>query len=370
MPRELRIVAPGELGLGDYELPDLGEGKVRVASQFASAKHGTEMAGFKGYARGRGRYDRELGVFVKADFAKVATATADFAKAALAATAESAESEQAPGPFKPHPTGGNMFVGTVTELGPGVTELAIGDRVLGYGGFREVHTTAASRCRKMPQGLSWKSAVCLDPADFAMAAVRDGNVRIGDAVAVFGMGAIGLMAVQIAKLSGAFPIIAVEPLPNRRSAAEACGADLVLDPTTCDAGLEIRLATGKRGVDVAIEYSGSVHALQAAIRSVAFGGNVVAGAFPPPYGPGLDLGAEAHQNRPNIIFSRACSEPNRDHPRWNEKRIYQLCWRLITEGQLTGEDVVTPVVPFENLPEAYLAIANAPETNVKLGVQF
>ncbi len=347
MPRQLMLVAPGELGLGEYEPPELGEGQVRVKSEFAAAKHGTEMAGFKGYARPRGRYDKDLGVFVKPE-----------------------KSEEPAGPFKPHPIGGNMFVGTVTETGPGVTELAVGDRVLGYGGFREVHTTAASRCRKMPEGLSWKSAVCLDPADFAMAAVRDGNVRIGDAVAVFGMGAIGLMAVQIARLSGASPVIAVEPLPNRRKVAEALGVDLVLDPTAGDVGLEIRLATGKRGVDAAIEYSGSVHALQAAIRSVAFGGNVVAGAFPPPYGPGLDLGAEAHQNRPNIIFSRACSEPNRDHPRWSEKRIYDVCWRLITEGRLCGEEIVDPVVPLEELPTEYLKIATAPETNVKLGVEF
>jgi hypothetical protein len=103
---------------------------------------------------------------------------------------------------------------------------------------------------------------------------------------------------------------------------------------------------------------------------VAFGGNVVAGAFPPPYGPGLDLGAEAHQNRPNIIFSRACSDPNREHPRWDEKRIYAFCWQLICAGRLCGDEVVTPVVPFEQLPTEYPKIATAPETNVKLGVKF
>jgi threonine dehydrogenase-like Zn-dependent dehydrogenase len=343
MPREVKLVAPDKIGFLEYELPPLGPGEVRVRSQFGAPKHGTELAFVKGYAAGRGRYDRELGAFVKA--------------------------KGPPGPFRPGGVG-NMFVGEVTEAGPDVEGLKVGDRVLGYGGFREVHTIPTGRCWKMPEGLSWKSAVCLDPADFAMAAVRDGNVRIGDAVAVFGMGAIGLMAVQIAKLGGAGQVIAVEPLANRRKAAEACGADLVLDPGACDAGVEIRLATDRRGVDVAIEYSGAVAALQAAIRAVAFGGNVVAGAFPPPYGPGLDLGAEAHINIPNIIFSRACSEPNREHPRWTEKRIYATCWRLIKEGKLTGEPIVTPVVPFERLPEEYLKIATEPGTNVKLGVAF
>ncbi len=200
--------------------------------------------------------------------------------------------------------------------------------------------------------------------------MRDGHVRLGDAVAVFGMGAIGLTVVQILKLAGAAPVIAVEPLEKRREVARACGADVVLDPASCDPGLKVRRLTGKRGVDVAIEFSGNVHAMHHALRAVAFGGTVVAGAFPAPYGPGLDLGAEAHINRPQVVFSRACSEPNRDHPRWDERRIYATCWRLICEGKIVGDDIVDPVVPFEEAPRAYARIATAPEESVKLGVEF
>lgn len=343
MPREILAVSAERMEIRDYEEPELREAMVRVRTEFGAAKHGTELAFIKGYGGGRGRYDRDLGAFVRPEGL----------------------------PRRPSPTGvGNMFVGTVTDLGPRVEKLQAGDRVLAYGPFRQTQTVHENRCRKMPEGLSWKSAVCLDPAEFAMAAVRDGSVRVGDAVAVFGMGAIGLMAVQIAKLSGAFPVVAVEPLKNRRRAAPACGADIVFDPTDGDVGLEIRKATGRRGVDVAIEYSGSVQALQAAIRAVAFGGNVVAGAFPPPYGPGLDLGAEAHTNRPNLIFSRACSEPNRDHPRWDERRICATCWRLITQGRLSGEYIVEPVVAFEDLVTEYPKIATDPGSSIKLGARF
>lgn len=55
-------------------------------------------------------------------------------------------------------------------------------------------------------------------------------MRLGDAVAIFGMGAIGLMALQFAKLAGAYPVIAVEPIPLCRQIALTCGADEVLDP--------------------------------------------------------------------------------------------------------------------------------------------
>ncbi|NJN82620.1 MAG: zinc-binding dehydrogenase [Caldilineaceae bacterium] len=108
------------------------------------------------------------------------------------------------------------------------------------------------------------------------------------------------MALQLARLAGAHPVIAVEMLPNRKRLAALCGADLVLDPAECDVGLEIKKATGKRGADVCIEYSGNHRALQAALRGVAYRGVVVAGAWPGVYPAGLDLGAEAHHNRPTM----------------------------------------------------------------------
>ena len=342
MPRELWALSVEDMEIREYEMPEPAEGQVLVQSQYAAAKHGTEMSAVKGYGAGRGRFDESLNLFVP--------------------RAEPAAHRAV--------RVGNMFVGSVTAVGSGVQNLAEGDRVLAHGPFREVHVVRESQCWKMPEGLSWKTGVCIDPADFAMGAVRDGSVRIGDAVAVFGMGAIGLLVVQVAKLSGAYPVLAVEPLPNRREAAKACGADVVFDPNACDVGLEIRKATEGRGVDVAIEYSGSVHALQAAIRAVAFGGNVVAGAFPPPYGLGLDFGAEAHFNIPNIMFSRACSEPNRDYPRWDEQRLFATCWRLFVEGQLSGDNVVSPVVPFQQLVTEYPKIASDPGSNIKLGATF
>jgi threonine dehydrogenase-like Zn-dependent dehydrogenase len=200
--------------------------------------------------------------------------------------------------------------------------------------------------------------------------LRDGHVRIGDAVAVFGMGAIGLLVVQLAKLAGAYPVIAVDPLPARRALARACGADLLIDPTAEDTGLAIKEATGKRGADVCIEYSGSHHALQAALRGVAYLGKVVAGAWPGAYPAGLDLGAEAHMNRPSIIFSRACSEPNPEHPNWNEERIFEVAWRYLSSGALQTVPLVQPIVDFDDLITAYPKIATSPHEIVKLGVRF
>ncbi|MDE0227420.1 MAG: zinc-binding alcohol dehydrogenase [Spirochaetaceae bacterium] len=346
MPRELIAPAREQVAFRDYEREPLAPHQVRVRSEFGSAKHGTEMAFFKGYGLPRGDYDDELRIFTGTD------------------------GDGEAGGREPYPTGlGNMCTGEVIEAGAAVTGVRTGDRVFAHSGFREEHVWPADRVRVLPAGVPWQAAACLDPTDFALGAVRDGHVRIGDAVAVFGMGAIGLMALQLARLAGAHPVIAVDPIPLRREVASELGADITFDPSACDAGKEIRLATGRRGADVCIEYSGHHSGLQAALRGVRYLGTVVAGAFPGAYPAGLDLGAEAHFNRPTMVFSRACSEPNPEYG-WDEERLFDVSWRLLTDGSLCSEPVVQPVVAFDDLLTEYPKIATAPEHNVKLGVRF
>lgn len=342
MPRKLVGVGIEKVEWQDFAEPPLSAGQVRVKPRFGAAKHGTELAHFKGYAFGRGGFDRQAGGIFNYQ--------------------------------RPEKIGeymvGNMQVGPVVEVGPGVTRFKAGDRVLCYGGFAQSLAVSERDCWALPESAPWQSAVCLDPADFAFSAVRDGHIRIGDAAAIFGLGAIGLMAVQLAKLAGASPIIAVDPLPARRALAGKLGADVVLDPSACDAGAEIKQATALRGADVCIEYSGSWRAMQAALRGVAYAGTVVAGAWPAPYPEGLDFGAEAHLNIPRIVFSRACSQPDRDHPRWDNARIFENCLRLILGGQLRGQEIVRPIVKFDQLKDAYPKTASEPDAYIKLGVEY
>ena len=79
-------------------------------------------------------------------------------------------------------------------------------------------------------------------------------------------------------MQGASWIAAVDPIPDRRAFAETLEADLALDPTATDVGLELRRLDGV-GVDVAVEFSGTYGALQQAMRSVRVGGTVVAAGF-------------------------------------------------------------------------------------------
>jgi threonine dehydrogenase-like Zn-dependent dehydrogenase len=327
----------------EYELPkQLESGQLRVRNTHGAEKHGTKVAFVHGYGNKRGRWDAEKQIFLPGGVAW----------------------------SYPIPLG-NMQVGQVEEVGKDVKGYRPGDRILYFGAFSPVEVIGTAETWKLREDADWKTATCLDPATFAFCALRDGDVRIGDAVAIFSLGAIGLMAVQLAKLSGCYPIIAIDPLENRREVALKTGADIALNPIGTDIGYALREATNWRGVDAVIEYSGAMEALQASLRGVAFGGNIVCGGFPGPMKPGLDLGAEAHMNRPNIIFTRTESDPNRDHPRWNNDRVRSMVHRVIVEGLISGRDIVTPVLKFsEKLNLEYDQICANPEKNIKLGIEY
>jgi threonine dehydrogenase-like Zn-dependent dehydrogenase len=349
LPRELIAIGPRTPELREYEDEPLRPGEIRVRTEFGAPKHGTELHGYRADSPfADSHWDPEWKAFLPGG---------------------------EPGGLFPQRLG-NIAVGTVVEVGSGVEGVAVGDRVAGYGPLRETQTWAWGTpgaypgVRKMPTGLSWQSAVCLDPATVALGGIRDGQVRLGDRVAVFGLGAIGLLAVQLARAAGASLVAAVDPISLRREVAAQTGADLTLDPSATDAGLEIRRATGKLGVDVAVETSGSASAFHHAIRGLAFGGTLAVIAWYNEFRGGLDLGREAHFNRPTLVFARAESEPHRDHPRWNNRRQADVAWELLAKGKLDGVKVVLPIVRFEDVIEAYREIDEHPERCVKLGVAF
>ncbi len=339
--RQLVCPEAGVLEWRKIQVPEPGPNEVLIRATFAAPKHGTELGFYKGTVPQRGTLDEQLGLW-------------------------------RPGPSSwgyPAPLG-NMLVGVVEQAGSHVDREVIGSRVAVYSPAQEWALSDIADCWRLPEQLSAKSAVCLDPANFAFAAVRDGNVRIGDSVAVFGLGAIGLMAVAIARLAGANPVYAIDTLEERRMAALKLGSDAVFDLAVDDVAFDIKQTLPQAGADVAIEFRGSVPSLQQALRSVAFGGNVVMGAMPGPFPEGLDLGGEAHVNRPNLVFSRSCSDPNRDHPRWDEQRIVSDCKRLFEDGSLNGDPLVDRTVAFIDFLEGYQDIVAHPAQQIKLGVTF
>jgi threonine dehydrogenase-like Zn-dependent dehydrogenase len=369
MPQELIALEPRKPVLREYEEPELRLRQVRIRTEFASPKHGTEMVGYRNEPSARRPYDPEWGCVIPR------------------------EAGEGPRNFPL----GNMAVGVVTEVGPEVTRFRVGDRVFGHLSIRETHTVDEDAVDPLPDGLEPEAAVCLDPAVMALA-MRDASIRLGDQVAVFGLGAIGLMVVQMARIAGADQVIGVDPIEARRGVAKALGADAALDPLADggDAGLAIRRISGatqseieppagarvlggywevptqfgQRGVDVAIEASGSIPALHHAIRATRFGGTICMISFYGGDAAGLRLGDEFHVNRQQLVSARVESLPLRDAPAWTLERLVDVGLRWLASGRLRTEGIVTPVVPFEDSVEAYREIDEHPERSIKLGISF
>ncbi|MBQ9938044.1 MAG: zinc-binding dehydrogenase [Oscillospiraceae bacterium] len=359
MPREIVATAPDKVGIAEYQEKELAAGQVRIKVDYAAPKHGTELHCWLGDADAvPSYYDIESKCFIEIK--------------------PDPNAPKGVNVFRP----GNMWVGHITEVAADVTDYKVGDRVAGYGCLRETQVAYAHRenepgfggcydLLKMSEEMSWKAALCYDPCQFALSGVRDSMLRLGDVCLISGLGAIGLMAAQMAKLQGAKTVIVSDPIAKRREIALANGADIALDPMTQDVGLEVKNLTNKKGADVVIETSGTYSGLQAALRGVTYGGRIAVVGWYKKCRGNFDLGLEAHMNNATIFFSRACSEPNPDYPRWNWDRINEECWHLLSTGALKCDNVIDPVVSFEDAGNTYLdVVAQNPSKSVKMGVEF
>lgn len=350
MYKQLVAVGPRQAEILTYEEREMESNEVRVKVKYASPKHGSELADFRGETPFLDEYfDPEWNLFLKRE-------------------------QKGEGVKFGEWNLGNQWVGVITEVGSEVTDYQVGDMVCSYGGIRETHIVNAVnnyRLRKLPNHMSWKNAVCYDPAQFALGGVRDSGFRPGDRVAVIGLGAIGQIAAQMVKRAGASYVAVVDPIEVRREAALRAGADAAYDSIKDDVGYLLKKDTNKMGVDVIIETSANQFALQDSLRGLAYGGTIAFVGWAREYQAGLNLGREAHFNNAKLVFSRAASEPNPDYPRWNRQRMEEVCWEMLSNGTLNCEDIVSPVVPFEESANAYCEYVDQnPEKSIKLGVTF
>jgi threonine dehydrogenase-like Zn-dependent dehydrogenase len=220
------------------------------------------------------------------------------------------------------------------------------------------------------QPMSELDAVCLDPAFFALTAVRDSGARVGSTVVVFGLGAIGLLVIQLLRLSGCVHIIAVDPLEKRRKLALAYGAHTAIDPTIDDIGLVTRDLLNGRGADIAIEASGNYRGLQGALRAVHNAARVVTLGYYKGRDNVLELGAEWHHNRLELISSMPVwNNPSRD-PLWDRARMTRVLVELFAQKRLISDGLIDPIVDFEDSTNAFLDIYRNPSNAIKLGIRF
>ena len=151
---------------------------------------------------------------------------------------------------------GYSSAGIVTAVGENVTDLKPGDRVaMSWSLHNQYINMHRNNVYKLPDSVSFRDAAMFHIGIFPLAAIRKCRLEIGESAIVMGMGVLGLTAVKLLKAAGAAPVIAVDPVAEKREKAIFHGADFALDPTDADFAEKVKTITGG-GAKVGIEVTG------------------------------------------------------------------------------------------------------------------
>ena len=326
MSTALILKAPRALAFEDTPDAPLAANEVRIRTLFSGISAGTELTQYRGTSPFMGkRWDEARRLFVEGE------ASWQYPVRNL----------------------GYEEIGEIVELGAGVTDLRVGGKVYGTWNHRTHHVATVDyvRERLMPEGADPRSGIFSHIGAVALNGVHDAHIRIGDVVAVWGLGVPGQIVAQAARASGAM-VIGIDPDAGRRAVALALGAHEVLDAAG-GAAERIKALTGGRGADVCIEVSGFPAALSEAIRAVAYSSRVVAMGFFQGEVAGLRLGEEFHHNRVELVCSQISGvDPGAQH-RWSKPRLWRAAVELQDRGTLDLTPLITHVAPFANAPDLF-----------------
>ena len=346
MGNVLVFTQPRTVGFESYENPPLRPHEVRLRTLYSGISAGTELTAYRGsnpYLHKQWDSTRKL--FVLA--------------------------EQ---PALTYPVSGWGYeeVGEVVELGSEVQAVSIGDIIFGVWGHRSHHIVEESYARDRVQSKSLDAifGIFSQIGAIAINGVHDARIRIGETVAVFGMGTLGQIVGQLARKSGA-KVVGVDRFEKRLEIAlQSNAADMVLNAGNVEVAESIRAITDNRGADVAIEVTGSTIALNQAIRSVAYSSKVIALGFFQGEASGMYLGEEFHHNRVNIVGSQISGTDPELTYRWNRLRLIQTFMRLHADGFVDLKPIISHVIPFDNAGEAFRILDQEPENALQVVLDF
>lgn len=218
---------------------------------------------------------------------------------------------------------------------------------------------AMANLAKVPEGLTDEQVLmCPDIMSTGFSGAENANIKIGDTVAVFAQGPIGLCATAGARLLGATRIIAVDTVKERLSLSSSVGADFTIDYRQCDPVEEIMRITGGRGVDAAIEALGTQATFESCLRVLKPGGTlsslgVYSSDLTIPLGP-FAAGLGDHK-----IVTSLCPG--------GKERMRRLM-EVISTGRIDLEPFVTHRYALDDIQEAYALFAEQRDGVIKIAV--
>ena len=284
---------------------------------------------------------------------------------------------------------GHEFMGTIVDVGEGVTRLKSGDRVIGGGGHPPPGTPPTARSdprfnyrtmgigaharqlgyaeyvmmeewepTPVPEGVTDEQAALCEPCAVTVHAVRLSDIKLGDAVMVLGAGPIGLLCLQTARAAGATTVIVSEPAPGRAEAARMLGADAVLNPMEANFEARVMELTGGAGPQIVFECASAPSTMDQALDLAARGGQVVMIAIawePTAVNPANWM---ARQVRMQASFG-------------TQPQDWPIALELMRTGKVSVDHMLsgTNFVPLEGIQNAFEALCS-PTTELQMVVQF
>lgn len=245
-------------------------------------------------------------------------------------------------------------VGEVVAMGAGVTDWQIGDRVATPTRHAAYVLANAADSVPIPDGLLDERAAFFELGAIALQGVRKARLELGETVVIIGAGLIGLLAMQLAKLQGAAPVIIVDQDEQRLDFAQQAGADHVL---MADGHLTTEMAPlcGNQGPAVVIEATGHPAAILTAFDLAGWCGRVILLGSTRGETDGVNFYRDVHKKGLTVIGAHNSTRPTHDSRPgwWTRLADQQTAMKLLALERLVIHPLITHRFTWQQAPQAY-----------------
>jgi len=263
---------------------------------------------------------------------------------------------------------GYAAVGRVIEVGSEVSPEWQGRCVFAYNPHESHFISSPKELIPLPPILSPEEGTLLPTMETAVNFLMDGGPLVGEQVAVFGQGTVGLLTTSLLTQFPLASLVTLDPIPLRREKSLSLGAHYALDPTVPDALSQLHeaLQQGRpyKGADLAYELSGNPAALDLAIAATGFNGRVVIGSWYGQKKMPLHLGGRFHRSRISLISSQVSTISPGLQSRWNKTRRWQLAFEMLQ--RLKPVHLVTHRFFVDKAAQAYSLLDRSPEQAIQI----
>jgi threonine dehydrogenase-like Zn-dependent dehydrogenase len=330
--RSLSFTGPGHVEVREKPIPEPAADEVRVRTEVSAISPGTELHIY------RGETPTEMAVDETID--------------AL------------PGTFEFPLTYGYGAAGQVTAVGTDVSDEWIDTAVFAFHPHESHFTVSPDELVLLPENCSMEVAAFLANVESAVNFLMDGRPVVGERVAVFGQGVVGLLTTALLSQYPLESLVTVDLYERRRELSERLGADEALNPDATDIVERLRDNHEPGGTDLAYELTRNPDALNQAIDAMAYDSRLVIGSWYGSNRASLDLGGRFHWNRGRLVSSQVSTISPQFSGRWSKDRRLDVAWDRL-DG-LEPTELITHRVPIERAPEAYRMLDERPQEAVQV----